>query len=252
MNLQNLQAEIAEAIIMNDCHCEWLTPAANITIYQHNMQSALTKALEHCYPLLVKLIGKDFFLLTAKEYLACYPSLSSDLNDYGAYVSDFIANYAPLADYIYLPEVAKFEWTCHRLARLAEHLSFDVCKLEGLDKEQYPHLYFSLNPASDVLSFTYPILRIIALCKNEIPGPIDMQAGETRLLIYRRQQHVSLVSLTMGEYHFLKALQANKALTTALDIALDKDPLFKLDEKLPVWINNKVIVDCSYRKQVMK
>lgn len=245
MNLQNLQADIAEAILTNDQNTDLIYPTENISIYQQNILSTLTHALKTAYPLIMKIIGDECFNVTAKKYIDSYPSLSGDLNEYGAYFSDFLATYENLHQLPYLAEVAKFEWTCHRIVLMGEHLPFDIKMLERIATDQYAQLHFNLSPACEIHCFQYPILRIIALCKNEIPGPIDLHEGGVNLLIYKRHFDVSLVSLSKGEFIFLTALQENKSLADSLELALEKDPLFKLNEKMPIWIKNRIIVDCN-------
>lgn len=247
MQLQNLQLEFAETLLMNDTHAAFIHPAENLEIYFRNMQSHLMQALREAYPLIQKLVGERFFTIAAYDYIERYPSVSSSLHDYGAYFSDFLAEYAPVKQLIYLAEVAQFEWLCRSLLFAAEPDAFPFEKLNAVSASQYDQLYFSLHPASAVRQFYYPILKITELCQQEEEAleTIDVNSGGIYLLLIRREFEVALAELTQADYVFLTALSNNQPVSTALDAALQIDAHFQLDEKLPQWIQNKTIVDVA-------
>lgn len=244
MSMQNLQAEFAEAIMSNEVRSDLIRPAMNISIHQNNIFSSLLNTLKDIYPLITKLIGEDFFRVTAKEYINCYPSCSGNLHDYGEYFSDFLAEYQPLHDLIYLAEVAQFEWACHTVCFAAEHAPLSIEKLQQFNPDQYEQLHFTLHPASQLIKFHFPILRIIDLCNGDINEVIDVNEGGINLLIIRRDLNLSLIPLAAGEFEFLLALHNNATLSQAEKTAVIIQRDFQLDQKLPEWISKKIIVDC--------
>ncbi|VVC77279.1 hypothetical protein AQUSIP_26060 [Aquicella siphonis] len=243
MSLQNAQAEFAEILFNDEEHADFLQPAQNMRIYRNNVQSTLGQTLLDIYPMINRLVGEDFFRITAKEYILKYPSRSSNLHDYGEYFSSFLAEYPPLHNLTYLAEVAEFEWTCHQLYFAADHGMMDIQKLESLSPDQYGHLHFTLHPACKLMKFHYPLLRILALCKGELSGTINVNEGGVNLLIARPEWDILLIPVSSAEFAFLAALQENYSITDALESALQLDPEFKMDEKLPEWVRHKIIVD---------
>jgi len=246
MQLQNLQHEFAEAVLSDDTHLSFILPAQNIRIYQNQALSQLIECLRNTYPLIVKLVGDDFFRVTAKAYIKQYHSRSGDLNEYGAYFSHFLAGYQAVKDLIYLAEVAQFEWTCHLLSTAGTHGPFDPHLLKNVSPEQYDQLHFVLHPAAKVMKFYYPILRIIDLCETKIDENIDLSEAGVDLLIIRRQLDISLLPLTPADFIFLSSLQDNHSVSDALEAALNEDPHFSLDQKLTAWIQDGTIVDCYF------
>ena len=243
MHLQNLQLEFAESLFANAPQLDCILPAQNIRLYQQNVMIHLIQALRTTYPLILRLVGDDFFQLTARAYIKQYPSRSGDVNEYGEYFSDFLAEYQPVKELIYLAEVAQFEWTCHLLLSASSHAPMDLDILKKLQPEQYEQIHFYLHPASKVMKFYYPILRIIELCAGNIDDTIDLSEEGVNLLIIRRDLDISLVPLAVGEFTFLAALQENKSLAEALTSAIEVDATFVLDEKLSGWIQDQAIVD---------
>jgi len=244
MLLQNLQSELAELILTNDQHTSLVSLAQHIAIYQNNIIANLVNTLRDTYPLVTKMVGDDFFKIAAKEYITQYPSRSANLHDYGEYFGKFLAEYPPVHDLIYLTEIAEFEWACHIIYFAAEHAALDIRILDHLTSDQYEKLYFIMHPASQLMQCHYPILKIIDLCKGNTTEDIDISEGGINLLIIRRDLDICLVPLTASEFVFLTALQDGKTLSGALQETLAIDADFKLDEKLPGWIQHKTIIDC--------
>lgn len=244
MYLQNLQIELTETILTNETTANGIFPTQHLLIYQNNHISHLVNTLERTYPLLVKLVGEDFFRATAKEYIKFYPARSGNLHEYGEYFGYFLAHFSSTQPLYYLPEVALFEWACHTLSFAADHPPFNSALLTSFSIEQYPQLHFVLHPACRVMKFNYPILRIIDLCKGETEEEVNITQGEINLLILRRHQEIMLSSLTTAEYLFLEALSEEKILSAALNAAVNVDAHFDLEEKLKTWTMNQTIVDC--------
>lgn len=244
--LQNLQAELAEVILNNLSECEIVNKPAHLSIHHHTMMTTLTNVLKNVYPLIVKLLGFDFFYLAAKEYISNYPSRSSNLHDYGEYFSDFLSHYPPLKNLSYLHEVAKFEWACKQIYYAQDHAPLDINTLENISPTDYSHLHFILHPASCVMKFHYPILKIIDLCQETTEEELNLNAGGIELLIIRRERDISLISLSSEKYIFLNALQQNKTLSETLDEVTRNYPDFLVDAHLAELIQDNIIVAFYY------
>lgn len=241
MALQNLQVEFAEAITLA-AHVPGIRPAEHFVIYQNNYMATLTRVLADLYPLIVKLVGDDFFSYTAKEYIKLYPARTPTLNDYGEYFSHFLAHFQPVKDLVYLSEVAKFEWICHVIYYASEHEKLDKTMLEKIPAEKYDQLHLILNPASQVIKFYFPILQIIELCEKNSNESVALEEEGINLLIIRRSLEIFLVPLSEAEFVFLQALGSGKVLKDALQDALTVNSNFNLQDKLINWVEDQTIV----------
>lgn len=170
--------------------------------------------------------------------------MSGNLHEYGEYFADFLSEHSALESLVYLYEVAKFEWVCHGLHFAADHLPLNLEALAEIPPEEYDALHFILNPASHLMQFQYPILQIIDLCKGLTDDDIDLTAGGMNLLIIRRTDDIMLMPLSPADYVFLTQLHIGAALAQALQAATHVDSDFKLEAKLPGWIQDKTLVDC--------
>jgi len=242
--LQNIQTEFAEQLI-ESLQGNSALPL-HFKIYQHNIRTSLLNVLSDIYPLLIKLLGRDFFSQSMQDYIRNYPSRSSNLHDYGEYVADFLMEYSSTSHLPYLSEVAQFEWLCHGIQFAAQHPPFDIQKLESVPAEKMESLRFILNPAAVLQRFHYPILRIIDLCNGEIDENIHLAEGGVNLLILRREFEIKLISLTATEFVFLQAINESHPLSESLKAAnlVAGEAPFKLEEKLPQWVQDQILVDC--------
>lgn len=245
MSLPNAQADFIEALFSKDSQTDLVTPGGNIAIYSNNIFSSLIDTLATTYPLIKMLLGNDFFQMTAREYIRQYPSRSGNLHDYGKYFGDFLSEYQPVHDLMYLAEVADFEWACHVLYLAPDHPPFAIETLNNFAMEQHQDLRFILHPAAWLRKFHFPILKIIDLCLTNPDETLDLTTDEgVTLLVMRKELDLVLITLAADDFAFLHALNDNLTLSQALQSAQHINPSYQLEEKLPDFIKNKIIVDC--------
>jgi hypothetical protein len=251
MLLQNVQADFVEALLSKENQPDLpVEPAANLAIHRNNILSCLTETLQNTYPLIHTLLGSDFFQMTAKEYIRQYPSRSGNLHDYGEYFADFLSEYPPVHHLIYLAEVAEFEWACHHIYLAPDLPSFDLETLKQYTPEQYEQIRFVLNPASYLRKFHFPILKILDLCVNDPEATVDLSSDTTNLLMIRKELDISLASLPQEDFIFLEALSNHHTLLEALHLTQITHPTYQLEDKLPGFVQDKIIVDCYLSDEI--
>ena len=211
-------------------------------VYHNNILSNHIRALRDIYPLIEKLVGKECFHTAAAQYTHQHPSQQSDLHEFGNQFNLFLAKYKPTQPLAYLPEVAKLEWACHSIFFAVDHPHLDIAAFNQVTSEQQDHLHLHLHPASQLLAFNYPVTRIAKLCHGEIDGNVHLDEPGDYLLVIRPQLEVQTLVLSMGEFTFLEAIKNDLPLLKAYETALQVDPQFPLETKLPQWVQEKTIV----------
>jgi len=99
-----------------------LTPKARLRIYRNIVHNNHAAALRTAYPVVLKLVGEDFFENAAARYLRDYPTRSGNLQDYGSNYAEFLAKMPEASGLAYLPDVAQLEW-----ARQESYLADCTC-----------------------------------------------------------------------------------------------------------------------------
>lgn len=251
--LQTLQAELVARLFRSPHSAEGLDIVERriaaddrLGIYRNNAFSNLRGALQAVYPAVNKLVGEDFFNLAANEYIVMTPSVSGDLHDYGADFSNFLRLYQPAAHLIYLPDVARLEWACHRVFHAADHPGLDLQKLAAVSAQQYDGLKFALHPATALLQSDFPTLKIWQVNQVDFDGDqrVNLDDGGNRLLVWRDNGYsVRVDSLAPGDFVFLLALDEQNTLAAAAEKALSIDAGFALGACLQRFVAQTILCD---------
>jgi hypothetical protein len=225
-----------------------ISSADRLAIYRNNTFSNLRGALQAIYPVINKLVGDEFFHHAANVFVGTTPSTSGDLHDYGETFAEFFSTYESAKHLVYLTDVAKLEWACHRVFHGADHAGLDLQKLGAIAPEQYNDLQFELHPAVKLLQSNFPILRIWQVNQDDYIGDqsVDLAEGSNNLLVSREENFaVRVEALSLGDYVFLNALKNKNKLVQAADKALMAEASFNLGASLQRFVTHKILVDCG-------
>ncbi len=219
--------------------------AWRIDIYRNNAVSNLSSALESAYPIIVKLVGAEFFRYAAQEYISRYPSVSGDLHVFGEAFGAFLAAFPPAAQLPYLPDVARLEWLCHKAYFAADHAPLALDRLKQVAPEHYGSLQFRLNPACALFESAFPAERIWQVNQDHYTGEqtLDLSSGAATALVKREMYRVVVSALPRSEWNGLHALSTGHTFATACDAALQIDPDLDLGATLRRWVDEKILVD---------
>ena len=135
-----------------------------VNIYRTTMREAHVRALANTYPGCEKILGVRYFKQLAGEFYYQHPATHPDLNCYGEafpnFVQDFIADHAELAEYPYLPDLARLEWAYEQAYYAKEDPVFDFEGLAGLEEDAYRGLRFVPGASVSILRSDYPVLEL--------------------------------------------------------------------------------------------
>jgi hypothetical protein len=223
------------------------SPETRLSIYRNNSLANLRAALREVYPVILRLVGKDFFDHTATRFILAHPSRSGDLNDYGDGFGEFLATFPPAAELPYLCDVARLEWAREKAHYAADHPPLDLTRLATVAAERYGELRFKLHPAASLLNSEYPLLRIWETNQPGYSGDdhVDLGSGGVQLLVTRRGLDVVNESLTAAESALLCALANGQTLDAALGRALECDSAFDLQTCLGIRVAQGDLVDLA-------
>jgi hypothetical protein len=215
-----------------------------IAIYRGNVIANARKALASAYPVTVKIVGDEFFDGLAREYLRRHPSVSGDLNSFGAEFARFVAAFPHTQDLPYLPDVARLEWLAHRAHYAADAPPFDATRLASIAESAWGELRPVLAPACALLESQWPLARIWEVHQDDYSGEfaVDLDAGPDRVLIQRPRFRVQVASVSTGAYCFLQHAADGATIALALAAALDAESGFDFPAALAAWAAAGVIV----------
>ncbi|MGE5625634.1 MAG: putative DNA-binding domain-containing protein [Bacillota bacterium] len=219
-----------------------LSAERRLQVYRHNMESALSAALEAVYPVTRSLVGGEFFAAAARAYIAANPSHSGNIQDYGGAFPKFLADYAPAASLPYLGDVAALEWRRLQTALAPPHVPLDLEALAAVPAELQPALHFHHQPAARALRSKFPILSIWEFCQQEEPeGELGLEGPGECVLFARPRLDVTMRLVTPGEYRFLQALCRGDTFERACRDAWETEPEFDVEKQFAKLVQEEIL-----------
>ncbi len=191
-----------------------LSPEDRIDIYRGSILGGITEALTAIYPVCVKLVGETYFTRMVSGYLTQYASGSPDLGDYGEHLAQYIADFAPAKELVYLPDVAQLEWYWHKAfnaeeSGLSRRVQHTIAELGDLTEEQHANIQFCLSPSACLMSSQYPVHKIWQVNQDDFEGEptVNLDDGGVALVIWRSPDYGMRIDvLNEHEHEFLNAL----------------------------------------------
>jgi hypothetical protein len=172
-------------------------------VYRNNVATGLGKALEAAFPAVNSLLGDEFFLAMALDFLRQHPPQSRIMMLYGAEFPAFIKGFAPAASLGYLPDVARLEQALRESYHAADAQGLSAASIAEIPQNRWPGLRLSLAPALRVVQSDWPVLSIWRAALKSGPPP-QMQAED--VLVLRPEFDPVPQVLPQGGAAFIEAL----------------------------------------------
>ncbi|NEV63349.1 DNA-binding domain-containing protein [Thiorhodococcus minor] len=219
-------------------------PGVRFDVYRNNVVVSLVGALADGFPVTQSLVGEDFFLWMAREYILAEPPRSPVLAEYGDSFPAFIAGFEPAAGLAYLPDVARLERLRVRAyhAADAEAVSTALLTSQLQRPEQLPGTRLQLHPSLSLLSSSHAVVSIWAAHQGAAPPrALEVERQESALVL-RSGDDVLILPTPPATAAFLSLLKTGATLGDATAAALESAPDFDLTQCLASLIRHGAIV----------
>ncbi|MCF6318176.1 MAG: DNA-binding domain-containing protein [Proteobacteria bacterium] len=206
-----------------------------LKVYHNNVVGSLSDALHMTFPLIEKLVGKDFFKAMSSEFIFDNPPKGASLYQYGAGFDHFIKEYEAAKSLPYLPDMAIFEWAMNTAYYAPDDTPLAGDALSHIPPENLGETLLRLRVSATLMQSRFPILQIRDFCLDEdgTEKP-DMNANHhTKLLITRPALEVNILPLEQDEFMILELLDRNKCLGTAVEQTMEAFPEFDFSTENP-------------------
>ena len=213
-----------------------------LALYRGNLTSTWDKTLAAAYPVLRELVGEEFFSALTRAYGMAHPSDDADLNRFGASFAAFLDGFEHVAQYPYLPDMARLEWALHRAHFGADASGLEPGALGALSPEQLEAAHIDLHPACALFASNW---AVVALWQAHQPGsgvdfPADM-ATPGFALVARPHWTAKVEPLGHAAHAALAMLAAGASFGAALDAAFELDEEFDIAAHLRRWLDLSVL-----------
>lgn len=221
--LDDVDADLRDVFIDNDISVE-----DRLKVYHNNIIGSVSTALCATFPIIETLVGDGFLKSMARAFVFENPPTSGCIHSYGTGFDDFIRGYDPAKSLPYLADVATLELAINTAYYAANDKSMQADALSQVPEDHVGNVQLLLRQSAVLVDSTYPLLDIKEYCENDTQGDVPDLSNdvETKLLIYRPQLDVQIISLEPSEFSFIRALHCGSSLGDALETTLTAYPDF--------------------------
>ncbi|MBK8162045.1 MAG: putative DNA-binding domain-containing protein [Gammaproteobacteria bacterium] len=249
-SLRELQQEFMRALLMRG---NGVIPglvkqgaARGISAYRNTSHANLHNALRGVYPVIERLVGREFFAYAADAYMEYAPSTSGDLNHFGMRFPEFLRSFPPARALAYLVDVAVLERARHEVHDAAEADPVVPRHLATMAPEDYGRLVCIPHPATRLVGSPYPVLSIWERNQASYSGDpsVDLRQGGDDLLVRRAASGLVVVErLATADWLLLSRLAQGACLEEALNTLPDSIQNFDFTAALQRFFGDGVLID---------
>ena len=208
-------------------------------VYRNNAAVSLTEALEVAFPVVLKLVGQEFFQAMAGVFLRQHPPTSPMLMYYGDKFPKFLRKFKPVSHLGYLPDVAMLEQAIRQSYHAGDADPIDPAALQALSTEALMGAKLLLAPSVFVRRSHWPI-HAIWLANSQDGSPKPQMRSED-VLVSRVGFDPLVQVLPSGGADFIEALMQKDSFGAALGKTKTNEPGFDLTNALGVLISGAAI-----------
>ena len=210
--------------------------ARRFALYRGNLTANWERSLGNAYPVLLRLVGEEFFRALGREFGRARPLTVGDLNCFGDGLPEFLDSFGPVADFPYVPDMARLEWALHRAHYAADMPALDFAALAAMDANGLDTVQLRLRAPCTLLCSGWDIVGIWQAHQVQTPDwPADV-GQPSRCLVHRPRWRTEVMPLTPGAFNALLAIADGASLGAALEAGAQADECFDPAAALPRWL----------------
>lgn len=212
-------------------------------LYRGNQSATWYKTLAAAYPVVLALVGEEFFGGLTRAYGRAQPSDNPDLNHFGARFAAFLREFPHAAQLPYLPDLAALEWALHRAHYAPQADGLSAAQLAAIAPDQIEEATFRLHPAVQLLGSRWAVVPLWLAHQpgSDVAFPQEM-AAPSQALVARPQWQPVLLPLDAAAYAALQVLAQGGNFGAALDAAFELDEAFDVAAALRRWLAQAVLM----------
>lgn len=208
------QGALAQALLRADAPEQ----DRRLAVYRNNVRASLVGAVTARFPVIMRLVGQEFFDAMALIFIAHHPPTSPVIAEYGAAFAHFLEGFEPAAEFPYLADVARLEWARQQALHAADAEAATIERLAAIAPDRLDSVCLELHPAAAIVTSPWPILSVwTANTQGEVTLPAGL-SGETAL-VTRPGLDVLMNPLTPSGTLFLGEMAHGRTLREAAAVA---------------------------------
>lgn len=183
-----------------------------LEVYREDYEARMSDALKNTYRTVHSVMGDKDFATLALSYIEHYPSVFSDLDEYGEKMEEFISRSLQLKrNFPFLSQLAHFEWSFRKIFHAQEVLGLNAEELQSSFADEAAKL--TLSPSCLLLSYDYAVEKIYSA--DETTNPFDPKEQQF-ILMFKKKSFVKIHLLSEAQHSTLKFFHTLSTLTECI------------------------------------
>ncbi len=209
-----------------------LASEKRFSVYRNNVMASLIDAMGANFPAIKRLVGDEFFVSLAREFIVQFPPTQPILFMYGDEFGTFLENFPPVADFPYLADVARVEYAWLQSYHAADVSPLEAGELGNIAGEDVGRAKFVPHSSMWIFRSIWPAASLMDRNREGADcSDIDLSVGED-ILITRPVLDVQTLILPQGGFEFISALAGGETLEAAAGIAMGSVENFDLPAQI--------------------
>ncbi len=209
-----------------------------VDVYRNNIYASLIDGLELAFPVVLQLVGQEFFRAMAREFLRDHMPERGTLIGFGDGLPDFLDRFPPVASLPYLSDVARFELMRLRCYHAADDRPVTPEELAAIRAEEMPEVRFELHSSLEALQSRFPVLSLWqAHQPGQDPASVGVSQDAESVLVLRTNFTVAAHRIDEGAIAFIGALKDGQTFGTAATVAAGIQSDFELGQILHLLVS---------------
>jgi hypothetical protein len=202
-------------------------------VHRNNVYSTLPECVLAKYPVVQRIVGREFAIAAARVFVARHPPPCPVLLWYGRQFPDFLAAFEPAQTISYLSDVARLEWAIAEAQCAADATAISGDVLATIPLEVIGQATIALHPSLRFVASEHPIYSIwIANTREETAQRLEIKANREVALVVRPRFEVFVLQVDRGFEAFVSALSRNETIDDAILKGSYASPEFAFSDAL--------------------
>jgi hypothetical protein len=240
--LREFQRSFSADLLGKNAHDDGLQmDGRGFKVHAHNARTSLKMAVESTFPVTRRLVGVACFVAMTEQFVTFHPPVRGWLSAYGADFPQFVAEYLPTANLIYLPDVARIEWARVRASSAANEPGLDLKVLAQMTPEVLENLFLGMHGAATLVTSLYPVFDIWRAHQHEGLEKQLTGSGSQDVLVSRTGiLETAVALLSPGDAALLKAVMEHLPFGIACESAISAEMDYDLGSRLGALVDMQV------------
>lgn len=197
-------------------------PLKRLEIHQRHYESSLVTAVNGKFPATAWLVGAEFLMAAAREFVHHCPPKAPCIAEYGGDFPAWLSRQPAAERLPYLRSFAELEWTIGLASIAIEQPALDPATLAGLEEQILPDVVLDIQPGVWCLGADWPVDDLLKLyLTNSAPGEFVFEPAATWFQIRGARGTFDVKRLDAGDFAFRTAILDGRTIGEAAERALD-------------------------------